>query len=80
MSPFLAKIEMSPSETESRVCLWELVENRSVVFQAAEGAFLASTAATARYVYARGSAAGKRVQCQGGAKNPVIVMRLAAER
>jgi malonate-semialdehyde dehydrogenase (acetylating)/methylmalonate-semialdehyde dehydrogenase len=35
--------------------------------------FVGSTA-TARYVYARGAAAGKRVQCQGGAKNPVIVM------
>jgi malonate-semialdehyde dehydrogenase (acetylating) / methylmalonate-semialdehyde dehydrogenase len=29
---------------------------------------------TARHVYARGAAAGKRMQCQGGAKNPVIVM------
>ena len=29
---------------------------------------------TARHVYSRGAAAGKRVQCQGGAKNPVIVM------
>jgi malonate-semialdehyde dehydrogenase (acetylating)/methylmalonate-semialdehyde dehydrogenase len=28
----------------------------------------------AQYVYARASAAGKRVQCQGGAKNPVVVM------
>jgi len=32
------------------------------------------SSATARHVYARGTAAGKRVQCQGGAKNPVIVM------
>lgn len=29
---------------------------------------------TARHVYSRGAAAGKRMQCQGGAKNPVIVM------
>src|SRR5919106_1451271 len=28
----------------------------------------------ARHVYSRGAAAGKRVQCQGGAKNPVIIM------
>ena len=28
----------------------------------------------ARHVYARAAASGKRVQCQGGAKNPVIVM------
>lgn len=28
----------------------------------------------ARYVYAKGSANGKRVQAQGGAKNPVIVL------
>jgi malonate-semialdehyde dehydrogenase (acetylating)/methylmalonate-semialdehyde dehydrogenase len=28
----------------------------------------------ARYVYARGSASGKRVQCQGGAKNHVVVL------
>ncbi len=32
------------------------------------------SSATARYVYARGTAAGKRVQCQGGAKNPVLIM------
>ncbi|HLY09610.1 MAG TPA: CoA-acylating methylmalonate-semialdehyde dehydrogenase [Planctomycetota bacterium] len=28
----------------------------------------------ARHVYARAASAGKRVQCQGGAKNPVIVL------
>jgi malonate-semialdehyde dehydrogenase (acetylating)/methylmalonate-semialdehyde dehydrogenase len=28
----------------------------------------------AKYVYSRAAAAGKRVQCQGGAKNPVIIM------
>lgn len=28
----------------------------------------------AKYIYARASAHGKRVQCQGGAKNPVIVL------
>jgi malonate-semialdehyde dehydrogenase (acetylating)/methylmalonate-semialdehyde dehydrogenase len=28
----------------------------------------------ARHVYARAAASGKRVQCQGGAKNPVIVL------
>jgi malonate-semialdehyde dehydrogenase (acetylating) / methylmalonate-semialdehyde dehydrogenase len=28
----------------------------------------------ARYVYSRGTAAGKRVQAQGGAKNPVVVL------
>ncbi|MBD1852452.1 CoA-acylating methylmalonate-semialdehyde dehydrogenase [Leptolyngbya sp. FACHB-711] len=28
----------------------------------------------ARYVYSRATANGKRVQCQGGAKNPVIVL------
>lgn len=35
--------------------------------------FVGSTA-VARYVYSRASAAGKRVQCQGGAKNHVVVM------
>ncbi|HOW66158.1 MAG TPA: CoA-acylating methylmalonate-semialdehyde dehydrogenase [Candidatus Paceibacterota bacterium] len=35
--------------------------------------FVGSTA-TARYVYSRASAAGKRAQCQGGAKNPVVIM------
>jgi malonate-semialdehyde dehydrogenase (acetylating)/methylmalonate-semialdehyde dehydrogenase len=30
--------------------------------------------AIARHVYSRAAAAGKRAQCQGGAKNPVIVM------
>lgn len=28
----------------------------------------------ARYIYERASANGKRVQCQGGAKNPIIIM------
>src|SRR5690606_3116995 len=28
----------------------------------------------AKYVYARGAANGKRVQAQGGAKNPVVVL------
>lgn len=28
----------------------------------------------ARYVYERASAQGKRVQCQGGAKNPIVIM------
>jgi malonate-semialdehyde dehydrogenase (acetylating)/methylmalonate-semialdehyde dehydrogenase len=32
------------------------------------------SSATARHVYARGAASGKRVQCQGGAKNPVVVL------
>lgn len=35
--------------------------------------FVGSTA-VAKYVYAEGSAHGKRVQCQGGAKNHVVVM------
>jgi len=35
--------------------------------------FVGSTA-VARYIYARGAQAGKRVQAQGGAKNPVIVL------
>lgn len=35
--------------------------------------FVGSTA-VAREVYARAAAAGKRVQCQGGAKNPVVVL------
>ena len=28
----------------------------------------------ARYIYAKGTANGKRVQAQGGAKNPVVIM------
>lgn len=35
--------------------------------------FVGSTA-TARYVYGRASANGKRAQCQGGAKNPVVIL------
>ncbi|MCL4870565.1 MAG: CoA-acylating methylmalonate-semialdehyde dehydrogenase [Anaerolineae bacterium] len=35
--------------------------------------FVGSTA-VARYVYSRGAANGKRVQAQGGAKNPVIIL------
>ena len=32
------------------------------------------SSATAQYVYARAAATGKRAQCQGGAKNPVILL------
>jgi malonate-semialdehyde dehydrogenase (acetylating)/methylmalonate-semialdehyde dehydrogenase len=32
------------------------------------------SSATARYIYSRAAAAGKRAQCQGGAKNPVVIM------
>ena len=32
------------------------------------------TTAVARHVYARAAANGKRVQCQGGAKNPIVVL------
>ncbi|MBA3976454.1 MAG: methylmalonate-semialdehyde dehydrogenase (CoA acylating) [Candidatus Solibacter sp.] len=35
--------------------------------------FVGSTP-TARYIYSRASANGKRAQCQGGAKNPVVIM------
>ena len=35
--------------------------------------FVGSTP-VAKYIYARGSASGKRVQCQGGAKNYVVVL------
>jgi malonate-semialdehyde dehydrogenase (acetylating)/methylmalonate-semialdehyde dehydrogenase len=35
--------------------------------------FVGSTP-TARYIYSRATAGGKRAQCQGGAKNPVVVM------
>ena len=35
--------------------------------------FVGSTA-TAKYVYARAAASGKRMQCQGGAKNHVLVL------
>ena len=35
--------------------------------------FVGSTA-TAKYIYSRAAATGKRAQCQGGAKNPVVVM------
>lgn len=32
------------------------------------------SSATAQYVYSRAAASGKRAQCQGGAKNPVVVL------
>jgi len=35
--------------------------------------FVGSTA-VARYIYSRASANGKRAQCQGGAKNPIVIM------
>jgi malonate-semialdehyde dehydrogenase (acetylating)/methylmalonate-semialdehyde dehydrogenase len=36
------------------------------------------SSATALHVYSRAAASGKRVQCQGGAKNPVVVLPDAA--
>jgi malonate-semialdehyde dehydrogenase (acetylating)/methylmalonate-semialdehyde dehydrogenase len=35
---------------------------------------LVGSTPVAKYVYARGAANGKRVQCQAGAKNPVVVL------
>ena len=35
--------------------------------------FVGSTP-VARYIYSRAAANGKRVQCQGGAKNPIVVL------
>ncbi len=35
--------------------------------------FVGSTP-VAKYVYSRATAAGKRAQCQGGAKNPIVIM------
>jgi malonate-semialdehyde dehydrogenase (acetylating) / methylmalonate-semialdehyde dehydrogenase len=35
--------------------------------------FVGSTP-VARYIYARAAANGKRVQCQGGAKNPIVIL------
>lgn len=35
---------------------------------------------TAKYVYARATANGKRAQCQGGAKNPILVLPDADEQ
>ena len=35
--------------------------------------FVGSTA-VAKYIYSRATANGKRAQCQGGAKNPVIIL------
>lgn len=32
------------------------------------------SSAVAKHVYARAAASGKRVQCQGGAKNPVVIL------
>lgn len=35
---------------------------------------MVGSTAAARYIYAKAAANGKRAQCQGGAKNPVVVM------
>jgi malonate-semialdehyde dehydrogenase (acetylating)/methylmalonate-semialdehyde dehydrogenase len=39
-----------------------------------KGISFVGSSAVAKYVYAKGAANGKRVQAQGGAKNPVIVL------
>lgn len=38
------------------------------------GVSFVGATATARYIYQRAAANGKRAQCQGGAKNPVVIM------
>ena len=38
------------------------------------GVSFVGSSAVARHVYARATASGKRAQCQGGAKNPVIIL------
>jgi malonate-semialdehyde dehydrogenase (acetylating) / methylmalonate-semialdehyde dehydrogenase len=38
------------------------------------GISVVGSSAVARYIYGRAASNGKRVQCQGGAKNPVIVL------
>ena len=38
------------------------------------GISFVGSSAVAQYVYARAAASGKRVQCQGGAKNPIVVL------
>ena len=35
--------------------------------------FVGSTP-VAKYIYSRAAANGKRVQCQGGAKNPIVIL------
>ena len=42
--------------------------------------FCGRDTATAKYVYARATANGKRAQCQGGAKNPILVLPDADEQ
>src|ERR1700675_3207091 len=44
------------------------------LFRLIEAAGFVGSTVTARYIYSRAAATGKRAQCQGGAKNPVVVM------
>src|SRR5690606_17315477 len=47
----------------------ELLENPAV-----KAISFVGSSKVARYIYSKGAANGKRVQAQGGAKNPVVVL------
>jgi malonate-semialdehyde dehydrogenase (acetylating)/methylmalonate-semialdehyde dehydrogenase len=50
------------------------VVNTLIDHRAVRSISFVGSSAVARQVYARAAAAGKRAQCQGGAKNPVVVL------
>jgi malonate-semialdehyde dehydrogenase (acetylating)/methylmalonate-semialdehyde dehydrogenase len=50
------------------------VVNTLIDHPAVRSVSFVGSSAVARHVYARAAAAGKRAQCQGGAKNPVVVL------
>jgi malonate-semialdehyde dehydrogenase (acetylating) / methylmalonate-semialdehyde dehydrogenase len=50
------------------------VVNALIDHPAVRSVSFVGSSAVARQVYARAAAAGKRAQCQGGAKNPVVVL------
>ncbi|MDQ7842603.1 MAG: CoA-acylating methylmalonate-semialdehyde dehydrogenase [Armatimonadota bacterium] len=64
LPPGVVNVVNGAAETVDALCDHPLVRAVS---------FVGSTP-VARHVYARAAAAGKRAQCQGGAKNPVVVL------
>jgi malonate-semialdehyde dehydrogenase (acetylating)/methylmalonate-semialdehyde dehydrogenase len=50
------------------------VVNTLIDHPAVRSVSFVGSSAVARHVYSRAAAAGKRAQCQGGAKNPVVIL------
>ncbi len=66
---FILRIEDTDRERSTQESVDAILEHRDIKAVS----FVGSTP-VARYIYSKGTANGKRVQAQGGAKNPVVIL------